>query len=126
MFTPTGTMANVLAVGVHCAHGEEVITGSASHLFNYEAGRVSTLLGVPLHPILNQDDGTLALPDVAARRHALRLRAPGGHRADAEPVRRARAATGPPAYLGQLSRFCRQYNLQLHMDGARWPPRSTR
>jgi threonine aldolase len=43
LFTPTATMSNLLAVGAHCARGEEVFCGSESHLFIYEQGGASWL-----------------------------------------------------------------------------------
>ena len=43
VFTPTATMANLLAVGSHCARGEEVVCGDESHLFVYEQGGASSL-----------------------------------------------------------------------------------
>ena len=39
-------MGNLIAVGAHCARGEEVILGQISHVYKYEAGGASALLGV--------------------------------------------------------------------------------
>ena len=43
LFTPTATMANLLAVGSQCGRGDEVYCGSESHLFIYEQGGASWL-----------------------------------------------------------------------------------
>ena len=41
---PTGTMGNLASVLAHCGRGEEVLLGSESHIFHYEAGGVSALV----------------------------------------------------------------------------------
>jgi hypothetical protein len=37
----SGTMGNLISVGVHCGRGDEVILGTESHIFNYEQGGCS-------------------------------------------------------------------------------------
>ena len=44
LFVPTGTMGNLASVLAHCGRGEEVLLGSESHIFHYEAGGVSALV----------------------------------------------------------------------------------
>ena len=68
LFIPSGTMGNLIAVLTHCQRGDEIILGSKSHTFYYEAGGVSALGGVMVHTIPNQSDGTLGLDDI---RHAI-------------------------------------------------------
>ena len=45
LFIPSGTMANLLAVLVHCRRGDEVVMGDRSHMFLNEAGGPSVLGG---------------------------------------------------------------------------------
>jgi threonine aldolase len=66
LFVPTCTMANLLAVGAHCARGDEVLLGSESHLFVYEQGGAAWLMGTVFHVLQTAPDGTLPLPAVAA------------------------------------------------------------
>lgn len=42
----SGTMGNLIAVGVHCERGQEVLLGTESHIFNYEQGGVSCTCAV--------------------------------------------------------------------------------
>jgi threonine aldolase len=67
LFFPSGTMANLVAAGVHCSNrGEEMILGDRSHMFLYEAGGASNFMGIAYHPLQNQSDGTICLSKVAA------------------------------------------------------------
>ena len=38
LFTPSGTMANQIAIHVHCRPGDEVVCEERSHVYYYEAG----------------------------------------------------------------------------------------
>jgi threonine aldolase len=74
LFVPTCTMANLLAVGASCARGDEVFLGSDSHIFVYEQGGASWIMGAPFHAIPNAPDGTIPLD---ALRAALTMRGGG-------------------------------------------------
>lgn len=71
MFVPTGTQANLCAVGTHCTRGDEVILGSKSHIYLWEAGSTSALLGASTCVIPNDADGTF---DLAAAERGIRVR----------------------------------------------------
>ncbi|HEY0710988.1 MAG TPA: beta-eliminating lyase-related protein, partial [Polyangia bacterium] len=38
LFVPSGTMANQIALKLHCQPGDEVIVGQGAHVYYYEAG----------------------------------------------------------------------------------------
>ncbi len=65
LFVPTGTMANQLALRVHCRHGDEVVAHRRCHIFNYETGAATALAGVQLRTI-DSDDGSMS-PEAVAR-----------------------------------------------------------
>ena len=46
LFLPAATMANELAVAVHCRRGDEIICERSSHIVNFEAGGPGLLAGV--------------------------------------------------------------------------------
>jgi threonine aldolase len=47
IYMASGTMANLIAVMVHCRKkGESVIMGSACHINNYEGGGISSIANV--------------------------------------------------------------------------------
>jgi threonine aldolase len=51
LFVPSGTMANQLALLVHCERGDEVIVGEGAHVYYYEAGAGAALAGVQFVPV---------------------------------------------------------------------------
>ena len=46
LFVPSGSMANQIALKVHCQPGDEVIVGEGAHNYLYEAGAGGALAGV--------------------------------------------------------------------------------
>src|SRR5688572_24984146 len=46
LFVPSGTMANQIAVRLHCRPGEELITEETSHVVLWEGGGPAALSGV--------------------------------------------------------------------------------
>ncbi|RDY08164.1 putative low-specificity L-threonine aldolase 1, partial [Mucuna pruriens] len=68
LFVPSGTMANLVSVLVHCdIRGSEVILGDNSHIHIYENGGIATIGGV--HPRTvknNDDDGTMDIHFIEA------------------------------------------------------------
>lgn len=62
---PSGSMANLVAVGVHCRRGDEFILGNQSHAFMYEAAGASAFMGVGYHTLSNLEDGGLDLDGIA-------------------------------------------------------------
>jgi threonine aldolase len=71
LFVPSGTMANLVSVLVHCdVRGSEVILGDNSHIHVYENGGISTIGGVHPKTVSNNPDGTMDVDKiVAAIRH---------------------------------------------------------
>jgi threonine aldolase len=60
LFVPSGTMANLISVMVHCeVRGSEVILGDNSHIHVYENGGISTIGGVHAKMVPNNMDGTM-------------------------------------------------------------------
>lgn len=51
LFVPSGTMANQIAVRLHCAPGESAILERGCHIFNYENGAAAALSGVHCVPL---------------------------------------------------------------------------
>ncbi len=120
-FVPSGTMANLTSILSQCPRGKELLLGDDSDLYNYEAGGVSVLGGIVLHPIATEANGELSL-------HNLSLAIRDG--ADPECAQAGIIVIETPnvqhcgaplslAYLESLSAFARERDLRLHIDGAR-------
>ena len=123
LFTPSGTMANQLALGALCGPGDELICERGSHVVNYEGGAISALWGAQSTVL----DGTRGLFTVEQLEAVLR---PPGHHDDPHAPRqqvlaledthnRGGGAVWPIAQLEAVAARARRAGLSVHLDGAR-------
>src|SRR4051794_20406854 len=120
VFTPTGSMANVLAVGALVAPGQEVLCESRAHIVRAELGAHGALTGITsrtwVHP-----DGQIDLPMIQE------MYAPdmGMYfvRTTAVSVENTHNFAGgavlPLADLQALRAWADEVGVALHLDGAR-------
>src|SRR5690606_23561309 len=54
LLLPTATMANQVALTVHCEHGSEVICHNLSHVYNAEGGGIATNARAQAVPIAGE------------------------------------------------------------------------
>ena len=64
VFTPSGTMSNLMAVLSWTKRGDEIILGNESHIFWNEVGSASALGGVVMRTVPNDASGRLDPADV--------------------------------------------------------------
>ncbi|MGD8488587.1 MAG: low-specificity L-threonine aldolase [Anaerolineae bacterium] len=121
VFVPSGTMANLICLLVHCARGEEAIMGDMAHTFLFEAGGSAAVGGIHPHTVPNQLDGTLALDDVAAA-----IRPTGNEHYPRTRLiclenthNRRSGAVLTPDYMSQVRGLADRQGLAIHLDGAR-------
>jgi len=120
LFVPSGTMGNLSAVLAHCGRGDEVILGHLSHTFVYECGGISSLGSVHSHQIRNQPDGTMALDDIQEAVRSDDEHFPVSRLIILENTHnRCGGVSIDKEYIGQVASLAREYNLKLHLDGAR-------
>ncbi|XP_055381134.1 uncharacterized protein LOC129611806 [Condylostylus longicornis] len=121
LFVPSGTMANLLSVMVHCSRrGTEAIVGDLSHAFLYEQGGASHIAGVHIRTIKNEKNGTFSLEEFKQK-----IRSYDQH----EPitalviVENTHNMCGgkviPLEWIEELSKICKENQIIMHMDGAR-------
>jgi threonine aldolase len=119
VLTPSGRMANQLALRVLGRRGTEVLCSARSHVFRYEQASTSTNAGVQLHA-LPDDDGLLepTAVDVAAADQAHHV-AP----ISAVTIENTHMpACGRPVSAEQtraVADAAARHDLALHVDGAR-------
>uniref|UniRef100_A0A1A9WPR7 Aromatic amino acid beta-eliminating lyase/threonine aldolase domain-containing protein n=1 Tax=Glossina brevipalpis TaxID=37001 RepID=A0A1A9WPR7_9MUSC len=128
LFVPSGTMANLLAIMVHChRRGSEAIAGDLSHTFLYEQAGAAQIAGVQLTTIQNRTDGTFCLEELQRKMHL--------YKDCHEPltslviVENTHNMCGgkvlPLQWLDELTAICKNKvktndkDIALHMDGAR-------
>jgi threonine aldolase len=69
IFVPSGSMANQIAVRVHCGMGNGFICEGNSHVYHYEQGAFAALSGLIAQTVFG-DGGVLRVEDVASQIHA--------------------------------------------------------
>lgn len=121
LFVASGTMGNLIALGCHCSgRGEEVICGKDSHIFFYEQGGASSLMGIVLNTVQNQPDGTLDLDEVAK---VIKPNDPHFAVAKVLALENTSNKLGglvlPLEYMEKAGDFCERHGLKMHVDGAR-------
>ncbi|MCB9868775.1 MAG: aminotransferase class I/II-fold pyridoxal phosphate-dependent enzyme [Planctomycetes bacterium] len=119
LFVPSGTMANQIALAVHCRPGDEILCDARSHVFLYEGGGAARWTGAQLWPFAS--DAGFPRPEQLA----------GMVRADDPHLPRTRVLAlenthnsaggrvlGPVAAAALIAEAHR-LGLQVHVDGAR-------
>ncbi|XP_055585910.1 uncharacterized protein LOC129738680 [Uranotaenia lowii] len=121
LFVPTGTMANLLAVMVHCSRrGTEAIVGDAAHVFLYEQGGAAQIAGVLLSTIKNKPDGTFCLDELVHKFRGFDVHEPNTTLVLVENTHNmCGGKVLPLQWLEDLSKICKERSVKLHMDGAR-------
>lgn len=119
LFLPSGTMANQVAIHVHCRPGDELICEARSHVFYYEGGGIARLSGTQARTV-PADDGWPTPAQVAA---AIRADDPHYPRSRLLVVENTHNMAGGrvagPARLAALAEVARKHGLAVHCDGAR-------
>jgi threonine aldolase len=117
LFVSSGTQSNLCAVMSHCRRGDEALVGQMAHMYRYEAGGAAVLGSVQPQPIPQQDDGTLALADIAAA-----IKPDDEHFAPTRLLCLENTWNGKVldgAYLEAATGLARRHGLATHLDGAR-------
>ncbi len=120
LFMPSATMANEIAVAVHCRPGDEMICERSSHIITFEAGGPALLAGVQTH-MVDGANGMFGPEQVAA---ALR---PKGNLYIPETAlvvveqtaNMGGGAVWPLEGLRDVARVAAEAAVATHMDGAR-------
>jgi len=119
LFTPSGTMANLIAICLHTRPGDEVLQEAGAHPFNYEAAGAGAVAGVQIRP-LPADRGLLSLDTVEAH-----IRPENDHFAPAtlltveDTSNRGGGSVHPLELLDALAELAHSRGLSTHLDGAR-------
>jgi threonine aldolase len=120
VFMPSGTMTNQVALRVHTEPGDEVVLESEAHIYYYEGGAPAALSGVMCR-LVKGDRGTFTAADLLAT-----LRPADPHFPKTKLVclenthNRGGGKIFPLADVRAIAQVCRERDLILHLDGARF------
>src|SRR3984957_8594013 len=118
IFVPSGTMCNLIAVMVHCRHGDEILAADVSHLMSSESGGAG-LSGALIRALASQR-GIFTGAQVTAALRPKKINAPKSRLVHVEQtVNRGGGAIWSLDALGDVARAAKDAGLALHMDGAR-------
>jgi threonine aldolase len=117
LFLSSATQANLVAMLAHNARGEEILLGEKYHIFSSEAGGVSALGGIIMHPLATDAAGGLALEQVMAA-----IKEDDPHLPITRTLALENTVSGQvqdPEHHRLLAEAVRAQGLKVHLDGAR-------
>ncbi|WP_352733578.1 threonine aldolase family protein [Mesorhizobium australicum] len=120
-FVSSGCQGNLTALLAHCPRGHEVVVGDRSDLYDFEAGSVSVVGGLVLHPVPTETDGRLSLDNL---RSAIRDKsdyqcAQPGVIVLENPHCQRGGRVLPESYIKEVRELADERGQPLHLDGAR-------
>lgn len=120
LFTPSGTMSNVIAILTHTRPGDEILLGSEAHMLWNEVGGASTLGGVVMRTLPNDDSGRIEPNAVEAAIRPENIHYPPTTLLCLENTHnRCSGAVLTAEFTSALAQLAHQHGLRVHLDGAR-------
>jgi len=119
IFIPSGTMGNLIAMLVHTRRGDEVLLEAESHSYYYETGGMATVGGLMLRLVQGRW-GILDAEDVKKAIRPKNIHHPRPSLLCVENTHNRGGGTiTSPERMDQLKAVCDEFELKLHLDGAR-------
>lgn len=118
LFVPTGTMANQIALLVHCERGDEVLVGDGNHCMLYESGAGSAWAGVSFQTV--GSGGTFTAEQMTAAIRPAEYHYPRSRLVALENTHnRGGGVVFPQHDVIAIAAAARARGLAVHLDGAR-------
>ncbi|MDI7267771.1 MAG: low-specificity L-threonine aldolase [Myxococcota bacterium] len=118
LFVPSGTMANQIALLVHCERGDDVIIGEGTHCAWYESGAGAAWAGVQFAVI--PGDGLFDAERAAAAMKPRSYQSPTAKLVVVENTHnRGGGRVWPQAEVERVAAWARDAGMAVHLDGAR-------
>ena len=118
LFTPSGTMANQIAIGAQAEPGDELICDKTAHVYVWEAGGIARHWGVTTRTIPSKT-GLIELADLEGT-----IRPDDGHYVRTRLVclenthNRGGGRVQPLESIDKIAAWARSNGVSLHLDGA--------
>ncbi|TMS36110.1 hypothetical protein L596_003361 [Steinernema carpocapsae] len=120
LFVATGTMGNLIALMANTQRGDEIIVGKDSHIHRWEQGNYAQYAGVSAATLQVQNDGTLAVEDIRSVVRCIDDHMPTTRLICLENTHNfAGGKAISLEYIMKVREIADQYNLKMHLDGAR-------
>ena len=119
LFTPSGTMANQVAIKSHIHPGDEIIIDQDAHIFYYECGATAVISGGQFH-CLTGVRGILSAEAIAVA-----VRPPDIHQPPSRLIclENSHNRGGGSIYtlenLSKIATLAAKHGMRVHLDGAR-------
>jgi threonine aldolase len=118
LYVPSGTMANQIALKVHCEPGDDVLACEGAHLMWYESGAAGAIAGAQIRSIGRA--GRFSAEEVASAYVEGNPTIPPTRLVCVENTHnRAGGVVWPRAAVDEVVATSRRLNMRLHLDGAR-------
>jgi threonine aldolase len=115
----SGTMANQVAITVHCQAGDEVICDAMSHIYVYEGGGIMANARASVNMLVG-DRGRITATQIAAAVKPDNVHFPVSKIVSLEnTMNKGGGACYDIVALEKIKKVCLAHNMQLHLDGAR-------
>jgi threonine aldolase len=119
VLVPSATMANQIALSIHCPWGGEVICHRSAHVYNYEAGGLALNARAQVFP-LDGEGGFFTGHDVRTARRSQHAHLPASRAVVIENTTNVEGGrVWPDADFDSVVEASRSLGLKLHLDGAR-------
>jgi threonine aldolase len=119
LYVPSGSMANQIALQLHCRPGEEVVVGEGAHNYLYEAGAAGGLAGVQFAIVGRGGMYTAADVEAAFKPESNHSFAPTRLVCVENTHNRGGGRIWRQTEVEAVAAFARSKGLGLHLDGAR-------
>ena len=119
VFTPSGTMANQIAIGTHTSPGDEVVCVDRAHVRNYEHGGASANFGVAFRTVPTWN-GVMTGDQIRGAAAGTAYHLPRVSLLSWENTHNVSGGTVVPVeVMREGSDIARSMGLSIHLDGAR-------
>ncbi|MDB9528323.1 GntG family PLP-dependent aldolase [Oscillatoria sp. CS-180] len=120
VYMPSGTMTNQVALRVHTEPGDEIILESQAHIYFYEGGAPAALSGVMCR-LIQGTRGIFTAADLQAELRPFNDHYPRTTLVCLENTHnRGGGSIFPLQTIQEIAAVCRDNDLRLHLDGARF------
>jgi len=119
LYVPSGSMANQIALKVHCQPGDEVIVGEGAHNLLYESGAAGAIAGVQAATVGRGGIFTARDVEAAWKSADNHSYAPTRLVCVENTHNRGGGVVWAQRDVGEIAAFAKARGIALHLDGAR-------